>query len=290
MRIIDLKYPKNYDIVLFGDNHYGNRLSCEKGFQKCIDFIAKKPSRHAIHMGDAIEAITWDDARFDLSVHKLVPQAERDDIVEILKPIRNRLDVMLLGNHELKLWKYGNITSDICRALSTPKHTVEYGTLSCVIRIFDDEGLQFKMYLHHGFGYARSAAKDYHQALGNLKASLKNKLKDFFADVLIAAMGHTHKLLIVPPTDEQLFLYTTEKGEVKGGYMDLAENSKHIDPDRRYYINTGSFLRLFDEKPDARGEYATGYAELRGYKPVKLGFVNIEVRNRRPVNVYGVKV
>ncbi len=246
--------------------------------------------RRAIHMGDAIEAITWDDPRFDISVHKLVPEAEADGIVDMLEPIKNKLDIMLLGNHEYKLWKYGNITGRICRELSTAKHTVEYGTYSCVVHIYDDEGLQFKMYLNHGFGTVRSAAKDYQQAQGNIKANLKLKLAGFFEDVLIAAMGHTHRMIIVPPTDEQLYLYTSKEGKIKQKYMDLADNDKHIDPDRRYYINTGSFLKLYDEEPDIHGEYAVSYAEMKGYKPIQLGFVCIEVRDRKIRKVYKVRI
>ena len=290
MRIIDLHYPKDYDLVLFGDNHYGNRLWHEKGFAKCLDFIKGSRRRRAIHMGDATEAITWADNRFDITIHRITPNQQRDGMIDFLQPVKNKIDVMLLGNHEYKLWKYGNLTDDICKALTNRKHEVKYGTLSCVIRIFDDIGLQFKMFLHHGFGRVASQAKDFEQKQGNIKASLKNKLKPFFSDVLISAMGHTHRSIIVPPTEEQLYLYINKKGSLKQGYIELGENADFIDPDKRYFINTGSFLKLFDPEPDAHGVFAVGYGELAGYQPIDLGFINIEVRNRRIKSVQKIKV
>ena len=289
MRIINLKYPKNYDLVLFSDAHYGNKMFHEKGFQSCLEFI-RYGKRHAINLGDLIEGVRSDDYRFDETIHSLTPAKEMENMGEFLTPVSKLLDVVLMGNHEYASHNYGNLTQILCKDLSTPQHTVEYGTYSCVVQIYDDEGLQFKMYLHHGFGSVRSQAKDYQQAQGNVKANLRLKLKDFFDDVLIAAMGHTHRLIVVPPTDEQLYLYATKDGKIKQGYMNLGTNANYIDPDRRYYINTGSFLKLFDEKPDAFGNYAVGYAEMKGYKPIDLGFINIEVRNRRIKNVQKIKV
>jgi len=35
---------------------------------------------------------------------------------------------------------------------------------------------------------------------------------------------------------------------------------------------------------------AVGYAEMKGYKPIDLGFINIEVRNRRIKSVQKIKV
>lgn len=163
MRIINLHYPKDYDLTLFGDNHYGNRLASKTGFEKCLDFINDNKDCHAIHMGDAVDAITWADNRFDLSITKLTPSQERNAMIDILGPIKNKIDVMLLGNHEYACWKYGNLTEEICEALSTETHEVVYGTYTCVVQIYDDDGLQFKMYLTHGFGTIRSNAKDYEQ-------------------------------------------------------------------------------------------------------------------------------
>jgi len=286
---IKLYYPPNHDLIPFGDFHTGSRMSHEDGIKEAIEFIAAEPYRRAVHMGDAVEAITRDDKRFDPTLSTGVPLQQRDHVAGLLEPIKEKLDIMLIGNHEWKLLPFGNLTTDLCKTLSTPSHKVEYGTFSCVAEIHDDIGLMYKIFLTHGNLRLQSQAKDYQQMRGNKRARLRLYLKDFASDCLIMACGHTHQCHIVEPTDEQLYLYY-QNGKIKQGYLGLGEQSNYIDPDQRYYVNTGGFFRLYTDEVDADGYHLTGYPELFGYKPMELAFPVIEVRDRKIQRIYKKKV
>ena len=193
MRIIRVNYPRDHEIVLAGDLHAGSLLSDEKGFLKCIDYILKKPDRRVVWMGDMHEGRMLDHPYFDLADHKLLPEQVHEYLVEILGPVRYRTDVMIMGNHEWDLRKFGNMTNRLCKALSTPEHKIEYGTMSCILEVYTDEGepqLMYKIYLHHGFGTIRSQAKDFEQLEGNKKARLKLMLRNLAGDCLVMAIGH----------------------------------------------------------------------------------------------------
>ena len=103
-----------------------------------------------------------------------------------------------------------------------------------------------------------------------MNLSLERKLKQKMADCAIAAMGHTHKLLVAKPT-EQLYLTSDEK-EMYHHYTKSDPTAEYIPPDHRWYINTGSFLRLF-----LKG--ISGYAERAMYDPIQMGFAVARIRD-----------
>lgn len=105
---------------------------------------------------------------------------------------------------------------------------------------------------------------------------LKRHLKHKFGDCLLMSMGHTHKLLICSPNPE---LYLTDDGsQITQKYTRSDKADGYIHPDHRWYINTGSFLKLY-------GDGVSGYAERAGYDPVELGFIVVMVRDRKIVDV-----
>jgi hypothetical protein len=268
MKLLNKRVPDSFDLVLFGDTHEGTLLRDTKGVQKCIDSVSSSSMPcYAIHMGDAIEAIKPDDPRYDpkLCTNK-VPLEQAEEIIDQLKPIKGNLITMLLGNHEMKLHLYGNITEHICRGLDIP-----YGTYSCKISFQFDNGEFMKVFCHHGFGSINSYAKSPLQRQTTMQEALKRKLAFKAGDCKIMAMGHTHKLLVVPPIGE-LFL-TSDNERFYQGYTNEVNNGKYIHPDNRWYCNTGSFLKLYQDG-------VSGYADIFGYDPVELGYMQISIRNR----------
>lgn len=269
MKLLHKKCPDSFDLVLFGDTHEGTLLRDKKGVQKCIDFIASsKIPCYAIHMGDAIEAIKPDDPRYDpkLCTNK-VPLEQAYEVIEQLKPIKRKLITCLLGNHEMKLHLFGNITELICNQLGVP-----YGTYSCKVTFQFSNNEVLKIFCHHGFGSINSYAKSPIQRQTTMLEALKRKLAFKHGDIQIAAMGHTHKLLICPPISE-LYL-TSDQERMYQNYTADVHNGKYIHPDNRWYFNTGSFLKLYQDG-------VSGYADIFGYDPVELGFVVIEIRDRQ---------
>jgi hypothetical protein len=266
MKLIHKSVPDDWNLVLFGDTHEGTILRDKVGVQKCIDFIAtSKYPCYAIHMGDAIEAIKPDDPRYDpkLCTNK-VPLEQADEVIQQLMPIKENLITCLLGNHEMKLHLFGNITEYICRQLNVP-----YGTYSSKVTFRFDDNSYIKGFFHHGFGSIGSYAKSPIQRQTTMLEALKRKLAFKSGDCKIMAIGHTHKLLICQPISE-LYL-TSDQDRFYQGYTTDTSNGKYIHPDNRWYFNTGSFLKLYRDG-------VSGYADMFGYDPIELGFVLIKIR------------
>jgi hypothetical protein len=285
MRIVRLFYPRDHELVLAGDLHDGLILSDLDGFKECLSYVESSPRRRLLLMGDLQEARTLDHPYFNLSEivenGLSIPDVSYEHVREVLRPLADKIDVVLLGNHEWELRKFGNMTAKLARDLSTPDgHQVYYGTMSCVVEIYDENDndlLLYKLLLHHGFGRITSQAKDFEQQQGNKKAKLKLMLKELAGDCVIMAMGHTHQDIVVPPTGK-LYLYH-EAFKVRQGYLDQGSNARYIDPDRRWYINTGSFLVRSTEKLGYDGLPVSGYPERFGYPPLVRAFITVEVAN-----------
>ena len=269
MQLLKKLTPDDFNLVLFGDTHEGTLLRDSKGVQKCIDYITtSKYPCYAIHMGDAVEAIKPDDPRYDpkLCTNK-VPLEQADEVIKQLIPIKQNLITCLLGNHEMKLHLFGNITEYICKQLNIP-----YGTYSCKVTFQFDNGEVLKVFCHHGFGSIGSYAKSPIQRQTTMQEALKRKLAFKAGDCRIMALGHTHKLLICPPISE-LYL-TSDQERIYQHYTGDVENGKYIHPDNRWYFNTGSFLKLYQNG-------VSGYADMFGYDPVEMGFIKIRVRQKK---------
>ena len=264
-------------MFIFGDVHLGSVLSSQKGWDKLIEMMSSRyegcSNNYGIDGGDMIEAILVDDKRF--SPEKLtepLPMEQMEKAIEARKPIRKKLLTILMGNHERKLWRFGNITEKICEELG-----VDYGTYTCKISIKDKENkLMFKIYDTHGFKNISSTADDPKRRKSNAELILKRHLKFQSGDCAIMVKHHSHKLLVCKPDPE---LYLVDDGKkVKQVYTKYGQDESYIHPDMRWYGNAGSFLKLF-------GDGISGYAEIMEYNPVELGFLVLVVRGKKIVEL-----
>ena len=140
---------------------------------------------------------------------------------------------MTQGNHEARLKKEFDldITSVVSKALGVPYYPSIYDTIH-----INDEPYTF--YGVHG----NKVSMHDHLQLGMIKRSVEH------IDANVFCMGHSHKLLTI-----------SDVRTTPNGYK------------RRYYVNTGSFLK-----------YEGGYAEDAGLKPSLTGFSRLLIdRDRR---------
>jgi len=219
-------------------------------------------------MGDIIEAITIDDRRYDMATtSEPFPLQQIKDAVKTLSPISTRLLCILEGNHERILWRFGDLSNEIADQLK-----VKYGTYTAKLTINDKEGKYlYKIFATHGKKNITSTADDPKRRFVNQRLILKRHLKFKAGDCVVMVKGHTHKLLICKP-EEELYL-TDDTKEIKQRYISSSQNAPYIHPDHRYYVNSGSFLKLYGEMG------VSGYAERAEYDPVELGFAVIMVRD-----------
>ena len=185
------------------------------------------------------------------------------DAIKLFKPIRKRIIAGLIGNHERKLAKVGNLVDYICTELKVP-----YGTESCRI-ILENKGRPlFNVSAMHGTKVFNSHAKDYEQREANKKAALKLYLQEQMGDCAIQLCGHAHWIGIVPPAN-RLYFVDTPSG-VCQQYLKGAADIGYIQPDQRWFACCGSARK---SRLDGYDDYA------QNYPPVELGFIKIIVDN-----------
>lgn len=281
MEIIKKVLPDDYELCISSDLHLGSPCVNEKNIEEMVDYVKSTENCYMTNIGDNIEAILPNDKRFIFSDAKYkTPQEQCDAVINLFTPIKDKILAIGLGNHEYKLLNTFNVSKYIADGLGVPN-----GMYCYKLEIFDkDINLMHKMYFSHGYGQIASNAKDEIQALGNRKAALKNKLnKSGHADVILCAMGHTHKSLIVEPTiNDKLYLTTSSDGKIKQHYSYIeSQNQEYIPPDARWYINNPSFMKLYSTP----GSGYISYAEAFGYEPSEIGYSIIEVKNKQVVNV-----
>jgi len=281
MKLITKKMPVDFNLFLFGDTHEGTRLFFDGAFDTFIDTLCSpydglSASRNfCVHHGDAIEAVTVDDKRFDPGTvvdPRGTPFDQAKSQIKRLWPIKDKLLCLLMGNHELALRKFGNLSKVMADELGVP-----YGTYAAKITYVDHKGeLIFKHYLTHGRKSITSTADDPKRRKTNMELILKRQLKFKAGDALLMSKGHTHKLLVCEPNSE-LYL-TDDGGKLHQNYTHSRRNAGYIHPDHRWYVNTGSFYlgSLIDE---------VGYAEAFEYDPLETGYAVCLVRDRIIVDV-----
>lgn len=277
MQLITKSLPNSHNIFIFGDLHDGSVLSSGKGWSKLINLMQSEydgcSNNFGIDGGDMIEAITVDDKRF--SQEKLtepLPIEQMKQAIKKREPIKDKLITILQGNHELALWRFGDITKEVCEVLG-----VEYGTYTCKVTILDGRGnLMYKMFDMHGRKGLYSSADDPIRVKANMRLQLKRHLKNKAGDCILMVKHHAHKLIVAPPQYE---LYVTDDGKkLKQNYTEWGQNEPYIHPDARWFGCAGAFLRLY-------GDGISGYAERAEYDPVELGFLVWKVRDRKVIGL-----
>jgi hypothetical protein len=265
------KVPMDFDLLLPGDIHKGTTLMNKSGVDNLLERLKKK-NTYMIFMGDAVDAISVTDKRYESDLSDgSTPIEQADWIVEKFLPFRGKILAWLSGNHERSVKSVGDIVkSNICDKLKVP-----YGTFSCRIEFENNNGVRlFSGMFHHGDGQINSSHPDPMVRQAMMTYKLKCKLEPFGGDCMLNAMGHTHKLLIYKPIKE-LFLKMDLDGKLVSKYTQpYKQINGYIDPCQRWYVNTGSFQKLY-----SKTSVGSGYAERAMYAPVELGYPIVHVRN-----------
>ncbi len=231
-------------IIVISDLHYGNPYCSLSHFQRTVDFIHDKPNCYCFLNGDLLESVTKS-SKGDIYKQKLSPSDQYDSVLELLKPIENKVLGVTTGNHEQRIaldTSYDK-SSDLAKALNAP---------------YRPEGMLFKLsfgsgnnskpnrpyvfwgYITHGYGGARTRSAK----------AVKVERTSAMIHADYYCMSHDHVVNVAP----NIYLIPDNRGTVDGkGFL-----SGKVTAKREMLIKTNAYLKW------------GGYAEAGGFPPSDL--------------------
>lgn len=245
-------------IIPFSDVHTGARGVNKPYFKNTVNWIEKTDNAYAIGVGDYCDCIDIKDKRFDIkAVDKAfikdldnIAYAEMDWMIDTLRPIADKILVMIPGNHEDKLRTRYSV--DVMRTLHD-ELGVDVGDYMSYMRLrFDRKQFHatpVTFFLHHGWFSGRK--------MGGKINQLHDVASNYDADVYIA--GHSHDLSAT----------TTEK-------ISIPLSGKRPVKCKKIFINSGTFM-------ETTSNGGTSYSEQKAYPVAKIGTARLDIYpNHRP--------
>jgi len=239
MEVIEKKIGGNKEIELcfIGDTHIGAKAFAEENFLNARDYVKEKPNRYMVGMGDFVDTIAFTDKRFsidEVDERMMYINEQFDYLYELLKPIREKIIGLHIGNHETKfaMRQSYNGLIQVCKRLNT-----NFLDDTAIIKIKMGKKERV-IHSTHGFGGGWS-----------LGAVVNRILKEpqIIRNASIHSFAHSHKLFAV--------LYP----------LGLQIKNGSLIPSYAWFLNTGSFLKGFLIGTST-------YAERKHYPLNPLGF------------------
>jgi len=245
---IDMKNINDiYVIRPLGDIHLGDTNCDVNKLKSVVDEISEMKNVIVIGMGDYIDGINpsalWADKRLDPYTIKrdlLTAEEQTDGIIDILKPIKDKIVVMIEGNHEWKIMNEHRFKKDFCRPLDA-----KYGGKICYISLsFKYKGKEVNHFLIHAKHAGFSGAK-----AGGALNNMEDAGADWEYDIQL--MGHNHGT----------FVSTSQRIGYDRKHNGLIEK-------KQIHGNTGTFLRSYKEG-------TSNYIEMKPSKAKRVGTIAI---------------
>jgi len=236
--VIELKPKKGCtygEIVFMGDFHIGSGYFSERQYLEYVKYIKEHPNVKVVLMGDYVEMAAL--SRYGASEKQLVAM-QLTEVIRLLEPIKDRIIVLLEGNHEERFWKATKGTdclTEIIAAKLGIKPLLpgpERGQLF-VVHIKQKEFEQFyPVYAIHGYTSATIRKE--------------TQLKKIFENLRTALIAHAHIHQIYK--DHKTYYAVRRVG-----------NSFYLTCHEQHWLTTGCFVKRL------------GYAEKRSYPITKIG-------------------
>ena len=247
----------SFSLWAIGDIHNGNKACALSKLKEDIAKIVADPHARWLGTGDYAEFIGYSDKRFDPdSVAESIKVGDlaelgmvlMREVRDLLMPIKDKCIGVLQGNHELKYEKLfqQRLTAWLAAELGTK--CFDYSTIfDLVFRRGGKKGTtkKFRVYAHHGAGYAITSGGKLNRLIGFMHRWPK-------ADIVI--IGHVH--------EKMMHLNVPLDGNAK---------CSKIIQSPQIGVITGSYLKTYSEG-------VTTYGEQRGYAPVALGAAAVVIQ------------
>ncbi len=235
---------KSLLLVPTSDIHYGNALFSKRHLQRHIEFIKNTPNCFTFLNGDLCECVIKS-SKGEIYSQKLSPQQQRDDMIEMLIPIKNKVLGCVTGNHERRIQGETSldISEDIAKALGVPyrpegmllKISFGKGNNHMAIRPYTYWG-----YFTHGYGGARTSSAK----------AVKAERTSTFLHADFYCMSHDHVVNAAP-------------------VVYLMPDPRHHEAQNGFEVGKIKAVRKILVKSNAFVKWG-GYAESGGFPPSDL--------------------
>lgn len=241
----DLSQFSKVYVVPLGDWHLGYRgIELEK-IQGYVEWIRNRDNARTILMGDLMDCATKTSAT-ELFDSLTTPDQAYIQVREILMPIRNKILMIVRGNHEESIYRLAgtDFSARLAYDLGEIPYKPDGGMVG--IRLATDENHTIMCYIYatHGWGGART--------IGAKVKKAQDLLAVANADIYLVAHDHTANInrgnILEPPRSKVCF------------------NGKcFMTVGRRLFINTGGFITY------------GGYVQRKGLTPQDCGTPRIRI-------------
>jgi len=292
MELIYKEMSPDYNLRQVSDPHLGPTCCYKKGIRKVVEEVKNDPKGYIVFTGDATDAILPNDKRYahstmDKEEWLMTPQQQADKVIELFEPVKSKIAIWMLGNHE-----YNSInTFDICDYICKGLGGIPWGGVTSKFIALSKKKTQkvmHKFFFAHGRGSLPWQAKDPIQKKANRLASMKQKLTvTGHTDCIYMGISHFHPdqfLIINPTVDNEVMLTDRNSKIIQERRYTTKQNVKYIPPECRWYACSNGFLRTL-AKPGTR---TISYSEIAGFSPTRLGWLELKIRDGLLVDVVGV--
>ncbi len=248
----DLKQVK---IVPTSDIHYGNPSCSLKHLKAHIEYIKENPEVYTFLNGDMIECVTKN-SKGEIHSQVTSPGKQRDYIIELFYPIKNKVLGVTQGNHERRIEDI-DVAGDIAKALGVP-----YRAEGMLLKIsfghgndnHNDKPYVYWGYFTHGYGGARTKSAK----------AVKAERLAYMIHADFYVMSHDHTVNIAP----DIYLLPDarthdEKVRTEDGWKETGFKVGKLSAHRKMLVKSNAFLKW------------GGYSEAGGYPPSDLSTVII---------------
>ncbi len=247
-------YGKRFDpdwaelrLIIISDVHYGNPLFSLAHFQRTLRFVADNENVYAFLNGDLLEAAVKGSPG-NVYRQAIPPRDQRDEMLDLLLPIKGKILGMTTGNHEWRLARETDtdFSEDIAKALEVP-----YRPEGMALRLQVGKGSErhkdrpwpFTAYCTHGYGGARTKGAKMVK-LERVAAYIEG---DFFA------MSHDHDVNVASQVTLKM-----ETNNIRDDPYHAGLQTGLMTANVAKLIKTNAYLKWGD------------YSEMGGFAPVNL--------------------
>lgn len=192
-------------IIPFYDWHFGSSHCDENLMHRLIEEVRDNEDCYALLGGDLIETAVYDGKINSVHSQRHQVQEQVEQLIELLKPIKDKILFSICGNHEFRIEKATGLDISALIALNLD---VPYFKWECdfLLKLRSRKNKTYHknvhIYAHHGIGAGTTTGA---------KANSMEKLvgRAPFADILFS--GHTHGCM----ENRRLLRYLNQSGKRK---------------------------------------------------------------------------